>query len=60
MEGGIDLNNIKDSCLQEALYEQIFHYGQTPLQIFSKPHPQRTPLKGKIPSPLTNNNNQDV
>ena len=46
---------IKDVKLQEALFEQIFHYGQTPLQIFQKPHPQRQPLsflKGKPKSPL--------
>ena len=50
---------IKDVKLQEALFEQIFHYGQTPLQIFQKPHPQRqtlSSLKGKPKSPLMVNN----
>ena len=46
---------MKDVKLQEALFEQIFHFGQTPSQIFHKPHPQRqsfSKIKGKIPSPL--------
>lgn len=49
-KGGVDLTKVKDTKLQEALLEQIFHYGQTPLQIFQKPHPQRQTalIKGKI------------
>jgi len=43
-EGAIDFESLDDPILRQAIKEQIAHFGQTPLQLFSKtPHPQRNP-----------------
>jgi len=40
-ENNSELNNEHDSVSRKALEIQITEYGQTPKQIFSKPHPKR-------------------
>ena len=44
-EGAVDVATIKDPVLLEAIREQIAQFGQTPMQLFRKPHPQRKPLE---------------
>ncbi|KAF7488154.1 Neurobeachin [Sarcoptes scabiei] len=41
-EGNIDLSSISDSSLREAIETQIRHFGQTPSQLTSDPHPPRS------------------
>jgi WD40 repeat protein len=43
-EGAVDLDNIRDPVLLEAIKDQIAQFGQTPVQMWKKPHPQRMPL----------------
>ena len=38
-EGAVDLDKIEDPMIREATVAQIKHFGQTPSQLFSKPHP---------------------
>eukprot|EP00761_Pharyngomonas_kirbyi_P001457 gb/GECH01001461.1/.p1 GENE.gb/GECH01001461.1/~~gb/GECH01001461.1/.p1 ORF type:complete len:977 (+),score=232.90 gb/GECH01001461.1/:1-2931(+) len=40
-EGAIDFDSIADKDHREALEHQIREFGQTPKQLFSKPHPSR-------------------
>lgn len=46
---GID--SIEDDLQREAIKAQVTHFGQTPSQLFSKPHPQRVPCS-EVPVPL--------
>jgi len=41
-EGAVNLEAIQDPKLYKAFVQQIHEYGQTPSQLFQKPHPQRT------------------
>jgi len=43
-EDSIDLDSITDPITKTSYEAQIVHFGQTPLQLFNKPHPQRYPL----------------
>jgi len=43
-EGAVDLSSIKDPVVLDAVKEQIAQFGQTPTQLFRKPHPARQPL----------------
>ena len=48
-EGAVDLSTITDPVLKNAVKDQIALFGQTPLQLFKKPHPARgPPLQSKI------------
>mmetsp|Transcript_30694 Transcript_30694/g.27882 ORF Transcript_30694/g.27882 Transcript_30694/m.27882 type:complete len:206 (+) Transcript_30694:1558-2175(+) len=40
-EGAVNLNDIKDKRDQLAMLEQIYHFGQTPSQLFKVKHPNR-------------------
>ncbi len=40
-EGGIDIDSITDQVMKEATIAQISSYGQTPKQLFKKPHPEK-------------------
>lgn len=40
-EGGIDCDSIEDPDQKIAMLTQILEFGQTPRQLFTKPHPQR-------------------
>ena len=42
-EGAVDIDAIDDPLLKEATEAQIKHYGQTPSQLLTKPHPKRLP-----------------
>uniref|UniRef100_A0A7S2SQ02 Uncharacterized protein n=2 Tax=Mucochytrium quahogii TaxID=96639 RepID=A0A7S2SQ02_9STRA len=50
--GAVDMDAIKDPAMRIATELQIKHFGQCPMQIFSKPHPQRGPPVAP-PLPLT-------
>ena len=41
--GGVDIDSI-DPMLRRATQLQITHYGQTPLQLLTSPHPARGPV----------------
>lgn len=40
-EGAVDMDAIDDDVVRESMEAQIADYGQTPHQLFSRPHPQR-------------------
>eukprot|EP01080_Neovahlkampfia_damariscottae_P002185 gene2185-2049_t len=40
-----EIELIDDIVLKEAKWSQINHYGQTPKQLFTKPHPSKFPQK---------------
>eukprot|EP00898_Chlorokybus_atmophyticus_P002244 jgi/Chlat1/301/Chrsp1S08783 len=42
-EGQVDMNSVSDSLERAAIEAQISNFGQTPVQLFSKKHPQRGP-----------------
>lgn len=43
-DGAIDLDNINDEVEKRAVIGMINNFGQTPLKVFSKPHPVREVL----------------
>jgi hypothetical protein len=40
-EGAVDVDAIEDDVMRRATIAQISSYGQTPKQLFSKPHVRR-------------------
>lgn len=40
-QGNVNLNMIQDPALREAIETQIKHFGQTPSQLTTEPHPPR-------------------
>ncbi|KAM9308377.1 protein FAN [Gastrophryne carolinensis] len=46
-EGEIDLHSIEDTDHKVAMLTQILEFGQTPKQLFTKPHPRRIFTKSK-------------
>eukprot|EP01132_Coremiostelium_polycephalum_P000959 gene959-1221_t len=40
-EGAVDIDSIEDSLTRDATIAQIHSYGQTPKQLFTKPHPKK-------------------
>ena len=42
-EGSVDLDAVKDPDARAAAESQIVNFGQTPAQLFRKPHPRRAP-----------------
>lgn len=40
-EGEVDIDTIRDPVEREAILVQINEFGQTPRQLFHRPHPQR-------------------
>eukprot|EP01112_Ceratiomyxa_fruticulosa_P018129 TRINITY_DN5758_c0_g1_i1.p1 TRINITY_DN5758_c0_g1~~TRINITY_DN5758_c0_g1_i1.p1 ORF type:complete len:946 (+),score=197.65 TRINITY_DN5758_c0_g1_i1:1578-4415(+) len=42
-EGAVDIENISDPVERESFEAQINEFGQTPRQLFDKPHPKRFP-----------------
>uniref|UniRef100_A0A7S3JPW3 BEACH domain-containing protein n=1 Tax=Aureoumbra lagunensis TaxID=44058 RepID=A0A7S3JPW3_9STRA len=42
-EGTVNLDEITDLTLKDAVEAQIIHFGQVPLQLFDSPHPNRAP-----------------
>ena len=51
-EGAINTDEIEDKLQRDAAITMINNYGQTPKQIFKKPHPKRT--HPSIPSTIFN------
>lgn len=47
-EGTVDIDQIDDPVMRNAMLSQIENFGQTPSRIFSSPHPQR-----KVPTLLS-------
>lgn len=45
-EGGVDLDALVDPALRAAAEAQIRNFGQTPRQLFTKPHPSRRQVRG--------------
>lgn len=43
-EDAIDIDKITDEVHRTSCEAQIIHFGQTPSQLFDKPHPKREPL----------------
>lgn len=41
-EGNIDLSSVADPALRDAIETQIRHFGQTPSQLTTEPHPPRS------------------
>ena len=50
-EGAIDLEKIQDPIERESVITQTLNFGQTPKQLFSKPHPRRLLSPSFLPSP---------
>ncbi|XP_041422367.1 protein FAN isoform X2 [Xenopus laevis] len=46
-EGEVDLNSIEDPDQKVAMLTQILEFGQTPKQLFTKPHPKRIVTNSK-------------
>eukprot|EP00818_Percolomonas_sp_WS_P008731 CAMPEP_0117448702 /NCGR_PEP_ID=MMETSP0759-20121206/7545_1 /TAXON_ID=63605 /ORGANISM="Percolomonas cosmopolitus, Strain WS" /LENGTH=1131 /DNA_ID=CAMNT_0005241113 /DNA_START=176 /DNA_END=3571 /DNA_ORIENTATION=+ len=46
-EGGVDIDSIHDPLQKRAIESQIKSFGQTPKQLFKKPHPPRLVPKSK-------------
>ena len=47
-EGAVDIDSISDPAMKASILAQINNFGQTPRQLFQKPHPQRR-LRQKPP-----------
>uniref|UniRef100_A0A5K3FFX4 WD_REPEATS_REGION domain-containing protein n=2 Tax=Mesocestoides corti TaxID=53468 RepID=A0A5K3FFX4_MESCO len=55
-EGSINWDQVTDPILRKAIENQIQSFGQTPSQLLTTPHPQRSSALGSCPSlfnPLT-------
>jgi len=51
-EDGVDLESISDPVMRNSLETMIAYFGQTPAQLFSRPHPKRKPRpRAKCPTP---------
>uniref|UniRef100_A0A7N0ZQG3 Uncharacterized protein n=2 Tax=Kalanchoe fedtschenkoi TaxID=63787 RepID=A0A7N0ZQG3_KALFE len=51
-EGSVDIDSVTDPAMKASILAQINHFGQTPKQLFLKPHPKRRPDKKLVPHPL--------
>ncbi|CAN6462940.1 unnamed protein product [Victoria cruziana] len=40
-EGSVDIDSVSDPAMKASILAQINHFGQTPRQLFLKPHPKR-------------------
>lgn len=49
-EGAVDIDKIVDPIERQGIIDQINNFGQTPTQLFKKPHPKRQTLPKFIPS----------
>uniref|UniRef100_A0A8C5M964 Neutral sphingomyelinase activation associated factor n=1 Tax=Leptobrachium leishanense TaxID=445787 RepID=A0A8C5M964_9ANUR len=55
-EGEVDLNRIEDTDQKIAMLTQILEFGQTPKQLFTKPHPKRIFVKSRSVSRSSSQN----
>ena len=49
-EGSVDLNAIADPTRRAAAEAHVMNFGQTPAQLFRKPHPRRAPPPSPPPA----------
>lgn len=49
---GVDINSITDPHQKKSTIDQIQNFGQTPVQLFTKPHPSRTSGRRESRAPL--------
>ncbi|XP_013420037.2 neurobeachin [Lingula anatina] len=54
-EGSVDLENMKDPVMKEAIENQIRSFGQTPSQLLTEPHPPRSSAMHVTPMMFSNN-----
>jgi len=47
--GVVDIDSIEDEVQRSSIESQIINFGQTPLQLFTKPHPRRQALAEVMP-----------
>lgn len=52
-EGAVDLDSIEDPVMRDATAAQIKHFGQTPTQLFSRPHPRRDSGSVEVPKTMS-------
>lgn len=57
-QGNVNLNMIQDSTLREAIEAQIKHFGQTPSQLTTEPHPPRFSALHVSPSVFSQTNDE--
>ena len=57
-EGSVNIDAIKDPIEKDSVIAQINNFGQTPKQLFTKPHPKKqiSPPSSSIDYSYTNNN----
>ncbi|GMI85758.1 SPIRRIG, Beach-Domain Homolog A1 [Hibiscus trionum] len=53
-EGSVDIDAVTDPSMKASILAQINHFGQTPKQLFLKPHVKRRPDRKLPPHPLKN------
>ncbi|RVW54754.1 Protein SPIRRIG [Vitis vinifera] len=54
-EGSVDIDSVTDPSLKASILAQINHFGQTPKQLFLKPHVKRRSDRKFPPHPLKHN-----
>ncbi|KAA8550817.1 hypothetical protein F0562_002501 [Nyssa sinensis] len=55
-EGSIDIDSVTDPAMKASILAQINHFGQTPKQLFLKPHVKRQSDRKLPPHPLKQSN----
>ncbi|CAA2996784.1 BEACH domain-containing protein lvsA [Olea europaea subsp. europaea] len=51
-EGSVDIDSVTDPAMKASILAQINHFGQTPKQLFLKPHSKRRTDRKFPPNPL--------
>ncbi|XVF32502.1 hypothetical protein REPUB_Repub17cG0088500 [Reevesia pubescens] len=51
-EGSVDIDSVTDPSMKASILAQINHFGQTPKQLFLKPHVKRRSDRKLLPHPL--------
>ncbi|XP_073051672.1 protein SPIRRIG isoform X2 [Primulina eburnea] len=51
-EGSVDIDSVTDPAMKASILAQINHFGQTPKQLFLKPHVKRRTDRKLVPHPL--------
>lgn len=51
-EGSVDIDSVTDPAMKASILAQINHFGQTPKQLFHKPHAKRRTDRKLPPHPL--------
>ncbi|XAR61158.1 hypothetical protein NMG60_11034785 [Bertholletia excelsa] len=55
-EGSVDIDSVTDPAMKASILAQINHFGQTPKQLFLKPHVKRRVDRKLPPHPLKHSN----